>query len=44
MPVNIIEMMYGKNWRTPLQKSEYEEMKRIQYQENGELDDEWLIE
>lgn len=44
MPVNIIEIMYGKNWKTPLQKSEYKEMKKTQYQENGELDDEWLIE
>lgn len=28
MPIKIIEMMYGKNWRTPLQKSEYDEMKK----------------
>ena len=44
MPINIIEIIYGKNWRISLQKGEYKELEKTQYQENGELDDDWLIE
>ena len=43
MPIEYMEIIYGKKWNVPQKKNEYLPMKKTLFQSNQELNDEWLI-